>query len=123
MSLWKRIFRPKASVKQHKCFTAFPIDPIDSHEQAFIAVVINLLENDSEGFSAKWSSGMSLDRSVQRKEGAVLIMIGDGQIVAPISPKMTVAQKDTVKSLLKPIVKRDSDFLINLLISNAISNS
>lgn len=111
MRLLKKLFGCKSvNASQDK-------NPVDSHENALIAVVTNVLETSPEHFSAKWSTNRYLNNSVQSKDEKILIMISDGQILQPIQPKMSAKQKDAIKALLAPIVRRDSDFLITKLIS------
>ena len=42
-------------------------------------------------------------------------MIDTGQIIHPIGPQMSEEQKEVVKQLLGPIVKKDSDYIIKRL--------
>ena len=89
----------------------------DTHQQLLVEKVIEMLKTNPECFSAKWFNGKSLDGSVRSKNKEILIMIDTGQICLPEEPRMTKEQKELVKQLLEPIVKKDSDYLIELLVS------
>ena len=91
-------------------------DPIEQHEQNAVNAIISKLETNPESFSAKWFSGTTLDNSV--KFGEILILIHNGQISSPVEFKMSAHQKNRVKELIAPIVKRDSDYLINKLLKD-----
>lgn len=90
----------------------------DAHEQLLTEKVIEMLKTKPECFSARWFTGKSLDKSVRSQNKKILIMIDSGQIFQPVEPRMTKEQKDVVKQLLEPIVKKDSDYLIEQLICN-----
>lgn len=90
--------------------------PLDTHQQLFIEKIIEILKTNPECFSAKWFNGKSLDSSVQHKNKEILIMINTGQIIQPIEPKMSEKQKEEIKNMIKPIVKKDSDYLIERLV-------
>jgi len=92
--------------------------PLDAHEQVFIEKVIEILKSNPECFSAKWFNGKSLDSSVQHKDKGILIMINTGEIIQPVNPKMNKKQKKQIKNLIIPIVKKDSDYLIERLVCN-----
>jgi hypothetical protein len=91
----------------------------DAHEQLLIEKVIELLKTCPDNFSARWfGDKSSLNKSVESKDHKILIMIYDGQIIKPVEPKMSKQQKELVKQLINPIVKKDSDYLIEKLVCN-----
>lgn len=90
----------------------------DAHEQLLTEKVIEMLKTNPEYFSARWFTGKSLDKSVRSQNKEILIMIDNGQICQPVEPRMTKEQKELVKQLLAPIVKKDSDYLIERLVCN-----
>jgi hypothetical protein len=90
---------------------------LDTQEQLFINKVTEILKLNPECFSAKWFNGKTLDCSVQDKNKEILIMIDTGQIIQPITPEMSKKQKEEIKKLIKPIVKKDSQFLIERISS------
>lgn len=90
----------------------------DAHEQLLVEKVIEVLKTKPECFSARWFTGSSLDASVRSNDKQILIMIYDGQITQPVNPRMSKEQKEMVKQLIKPIVKKDSDYLIEKLVRN-----
>jgi len=90
---------------------------LKQHEQLLIEKVIKMLKEKPEYFSAKWFTGKHLDASVRSKDRNVLIMINTGQITQPVNVEMTSQQKEIVKELIKPIVERDSEYLISKLLS------
>lgn len=90
----------------------------DAHEQLLVEKVIELLKTCPNSFSARWFTKQSLNRSVRSNDGKILIMIYDGQITQPIEPKMSKEQMELVKQLIQPIVKKDSDFLVESLVCN-----
>lgn len=90
----------------------------DAHEQLLTEKVIEMLKTKPECFSARWFTGKSLDKSVRSQNKKILIMIDSGQICQPVEPRMTKEQKEVVKQLLEPIVKKDSDYLIEQFICN-----
>lgn len=103
----------------HKATVSGSLSVYDAHEQLLIEKVIELLKTCPDNFSARWSGDKSsLDRSVQSKCKSILIMIDDGEIIKPVYPKMTGEQKELVKQLIQPIVKKDSDYLIEKLVCN-----
>jgi len=93
-------------------------NPYDAHEQLLIEKVIKMLKTNPEHFSARWCNGKSLELSVMSKSKEILIMIDTGQIIHPVKLLMTRKQKKLVKQLLKPIVKKDSDYIIEKLVCN-----
>jgi|SRR5690242_6645778 len=90
----------------------------DAHEQLLVEKVIKLLKTCPDNFSSRWFTGESLDRSVISKDKKILIMIYNGQIIQPVEPIMSKEQMDTVKQLIAPIVKKDSNYLIERLVCN-----
>ena len=93
-------------------------NPYDAHEQLLVERIIEMLKTKPECFSARWFTGKSLDKSVRSNNKEILIMIYDGQIIQPVEPRMTKQQKETIKQLFEPIVKKDRDYLIETLICN-----
>ncbi len=90
----------------------------DAHQQLLVEKVIEILKTKPECFSARWFTGQSLDASVRSNDKQILIMIYDGQITLPVNPRMSKEQKEIIKQLIKPIVKKDSDYLIEKLVCN-----
>lgn len=112
MNIFKRIF-----VKQNEIIKEVApndqVNPFHEGEQIIIEKVIELLKMKPEYFSAHWYSGRTLDSSVRYKNGDILIMIDTGQILHPIEVKMTKMQKDVVKELIRPIIKKSAEYIIN----------
>ena len=100
------------------CAVSDSCSPLDNHKQLFIEKVIETLKSNPECFSARWFSGKSLDSSVQHKNKEILIMINTGEIIRPINPKMTSKQKEEIKSLIKPIVEKDSNHILERISYN-----
>ena len=90
----------------------------NAHQQLLVERVIDILKTKPECFSARWFTGSSLDASVISNDKQILIMIYDGQITQPVKPRMSKEQKEMVKQLIEPIVKKDSDYLIEKLVCN-----
>ena len=90
----------------------------DTHQQLLVEKVIEMLKTKPECFSARWFNGQSLDASVRSNDKQILIMIYNGQITHPVNPRMSKEQKEMVKQLIEPIVKKDSDYLIEKLVCN-----
>lgn len=91
-------------------------DQYKEHEQLLVNKIIKKLQDSPDDFSAKWFNGKSyLDQSVRSSDRNIQIMISNGQIFNPIEPKMTKEQKQKVKKLIEPIVKRDSLYIIKNL--------
>jgi len=90
----------------------------NAHQQLLVEKVIDILKTKPECFSARWFTGSSLDASVISNDKQILIMIYDGQITQPVKPRMSKEQKEMVKQLIEPIVKKDSDYLIEKLVCN-----
>jgi hypothetical protein len=88
----------------------------DYHHKLLVEKVIEILKEKPECFSARWFNGSSLDASVRSNDNQILIMIYDGQIVQPVNPQMSKRQKNMVKQLIQPIVKKDSDYLVDRLV-------
>lgn len=86
------------------------------HEQLVIEKVIELLKTKPDSFSARWFGDTSLQTSVQSSDRQILIMIKTGQIIAPIQPEMTRKQRRIIMKLLDPIVKKDSEYLVQRLL-------
>lgn len=89
----------------------------DSHEQKLIDKIIHLLETNPEKFSARWFNGKSLDDSVRSLDGEILIVTKTGEIINPLKLNTNSAQKEKIKSLLKPIVEKDSNYIIERLLN------
>lgn len=117
MNLFKRLFR-KRQPTQQRCSISGSCNHYDEHEQLLIEKVIEMLKTKPECFSARWFTGKSLDKSVRSQNKKILIMIDSGQICHPVEPRMTKEQKELIKQLLEPIVKKDSDYLIEQLVCN-----
>jgi len=117
MNLFKRLFG-KRQPTQQQCSISDSCNHYDEHEQLLIEKVIEMLKTKPECFSARWFTGKSLDKSVRSQNKEILIMIDSGQICHPVEPRMTKEQKELIKQLLEPIVKKDSDYLIERLIYN-----
>lgn len=117
MNLLKRLFVKRQPPLQ-QCNVSGSCNQFDAHEQLLTEKVIEMLKTKPECFSARWFTGKSLDRSVRSQNKEILIMIDSGQICQPVEPRMTKEQKEVVKQLLEPIVKKDSDYLIEQLICN-----
>ena len=86
------------------------------HEQLVIEKVIELLKTKPDSFSARWFGDTSLQTSVQSSNRQILIMIKTGQIISPIQPEMTRKQRRIIMKLLDPIVKKDSEYLMQRLL-------
>lgn len=117
MNLLKWLFGSRKTTL-NKPVVSCSCNQYDSHEQLLIEKVIEMLKTKPECFSARWFTGKSLDKSVKSQNGEILIIIDSGQICQPVEPRMTKEQKELVKQLLEPIVKKDSDYLIERLICN-----
>ena len=117
MNLFKRLFG-KHHFQMQKHNVTCDCNQYDAHEQLLTEKVIEMLRTKPECFSARWFTGKTLDNSVRSQNREILIMIDSGQICQPIQPRMTKKQKEVVKKLLEPIVKKDSDYLIERLICN-----
>lgn len=117
MNLFKRIFGKHQHPLQ-QCNVSGNCNHYDAHEQLFTEKVIEMLKNKPDCFSARWFTGKSLDRSVRSQNKEILILINSGQIFMPVKPKMTKEQKELVKQLLEPIIKKDSDYLIEQMVCN-----
>ena len=80
---------------------------VREQEQVFIARVIERLTKDPLRWTARWFGSNLLCKSI--RYGEILIMHETGDIVHPITPSMTSAQKKLVKALAKTIVERDRE--------------
>lgn len=104
------------SIKNKKKSECNKVITVDEHERAFISKIIELLKTEPEKFTARWSGGGdSLDSSVQSSDKQILIMF-DGQILQPIRPTMATQQKLMIQELITPIIKKDSEYLVNKLL-------
>lgn len=92
--------------------------PLDKHDRRFTEKVIESLKSNPECFSARWLNGKSLDSSVRHNNSVILIMIDTGEIIQPINPKMTNKQKEEIKSLIQPIVEKDSNYILEHIFYN-----
>lgn len=117
MNLLKRLFGKRQPPLQ-QCSVSGSCNQYDAYEQLITEKVIELLKTKPERFSARWFNGKTLDKSVRIQSTGILIMIDSGQIFQPVKPRMTKEQKELVKQLLEPIVKKDSDYLIERLVCN-----
>lgn len=117
MNLFKRLFGKRQPTLQ-QCNVSDSCNQYNVYEQLLIEKVIEMLKTKPECFSARWFTGKSLDKAVRSQNGEILIMIDNGQICQPIEPRMSEKQKELVKQLLEPIVKKDSYYLIEQLICN-----
>jgi hypothetical protein len=86
---------------------------IDMYEEKTIKRIIELLKEKPKTFSANWSSSKEfLDGSVRSRNGKILISL-DGQVLTPtISHRINDKYTDEIIKLIKPIVKRDLEILM-----------
>lgn len=115
MNLLKRLFGSRKPTL-NKPVVNGNCNQYNAHEQLLVEKVIEILKTKPEYFSARWFTGSSLDDSVRSDDKQILIMIYDGQITRPVNPRMSKEQKEMVKQLIEPIVKKDSDYLIEKLV-------
>lgn len=115
--MFKRLFGKRQPPLQ-QCSVSGSCNSYDAHQQLLIEKIIEMLKTKPEYFSARWFTGKSLDMSIRSQNKEILIMIDTGQILQPVEPRMSVEQKELIKQLLEPIVKKDSDYLIKRLICN-----
>ena len=115
--MFKRLFR-KLQPPLQQCSVSGSCNSYDTHQQLLIEKIIEMLKTKPECFSARWFTGKSLDSSVRSQNKEILIMIDTGQICHPVEPRMSKEQKELIKQLLEPIVKKDSDYLIERLVCN-----
>lgn len=88
----------------------------DSTEQLFLNKVIELLKTNPQNFSAiNFGDSTSLNSYVISKDRAIMIDIS-GKIITPVAIKMSQDEKQFVKEVMSPIIKRDSNFLMNKII-------
>lgn len=83
----------------------------EKYEQLFIEKAIEILKKKPDNFSARWCIEKRIESSVLFEESNLLIM-DSGQIIQPISPKMTQEQKEIIQRLIEPIFKKDSICII-----------
>lgn len=115
MNLIKWIFKKyQALLEDNNSRSLFSYD---THEQLIIEKVIELLREKPDCFTARWFNGKFIDKSVRSRNGEILIMIDTGQIIQPMEPLMTKKQKMIIRQLLEPIIKKDSDYLIERISS------
>jgi|1_EtaG_2_1085319.scaffolds.fasta_scaffold02583_2 hypothetical protein len=109
MNWIQKLFCPQQpKVEQvHKIDVIIEKSETELYEQNFINQVIIKLKEEPESFSALWFGGNKLEPSVEHYKKRILIMRSTGQIISPIEPTMSNEQKETIKSLLEPIVLRD----------------
>ena len=115
--MFKRLFGKRQSPLQ-QCNVSDSYALYDAHQQLLIEKIIEMLKTKTECFSARWFNGKSLDKSIRSEKKEILIMIETGQICQPLEPQMSKEQKELIKQLLEPIVKKDSDYLIEKLVCN-----
>lgn len=89
---------------------------MEKHEKLLVDKVISLLKENSEIFTARWFDKKTLEKSIRSIDGVILIMSW-GEIVSPISVKMSYKQRRLVRSLIKPIFERDGAELVNELLN------
>jgi hypothetical protein len=78
------------------------------NDSIYVEKIISLLETDARMFSALWSTGLSLDKSVRCVDSVTILIHIDGIILLPIEYEMTHEQRVKVKNLISPIFDRDS---------------
>lgn len=117
MNILKMLFGGKKQLF-NKLIVSKGLNQHNAHEQLLIEKVIYILKTKPECFSARWFDGKSLDTSIRSNDGQILIMIYSGQIIQPVRPIMSKEQRDVVKQLIEPIIKNDSDYLIEKLLCN-----
>jgi hypothetical protein len=84
----------------------------DTHEYKFAEMVIKLLKNEPEQFSAMWFNNNVMETSVKHKTNGIHIY-QDGHIISPIRYDMNKAQQKEIAELIAPLFNRDSDAIIN----------
>lgn len=115
--MFKRLFGKRQPPFQ-QCSVSGSCNSYDAHQQLLIENIIEMLKTNPECFSARWFTGKSLDSSIRSQNKEILIMIDTGQICQPVEPRMSKEQKELIKQLLEPIVKKDSDYLIERFVCN-----
>jgi hypothetical protein len=115
--MFKRLFRKRHPSLQ-QCSASGSCNSYDIHQQLLIEKIIEMLKTKPECFSARWFTGKSLDKSIRSQNQEILIIIETGQICQPVEPQMSEEQKELIKQLLKPIIKKDSDYIIDRLVCN-----
>jgi hypothetical protein len=79
---------------------------IETDDTGFVQYVIEKIKNYPDQWNASWFAGdMWLCKSI--RSGNVLLMFETGEIIHPVRPRMTKAQKKLLKGLSRSIVERD----------------
>lgn len=86
----------------------------EAFERELIQKVIAKLKEKPESFSAMWSNSKTLDKSIRSSDKKILIMFS-GQIISPIEPKMSDEDMRTLRELIIPIVRKESQMIVNSL--------
>lgn len=78
------------------------------YEQVLIEKITALLKTKPERFTSRWTYGRNtMNKSIANSDASIQVMIETGQIIAPIEPEMTDAQKKRIIELIQPILLND----------------
>ena len=78
---------------------------MNTNDSLLVDKVLDMLRNNALQFSARWFSGDTLDKSAKYKN--VMIFLKTGEIIQPFRPEMSDDQKQEIVELLKPVIERD----------------
>ncbi len=107
-NFFKKLFSDKQSEKTVEGTVEKHIEI--SLDDLFIGEIIGVLRSNPDFFSARWSTGDSIDNSVQSADRNILIA-SHGQILQPIKPNMSEKEMEIVRNLIIPIFNRDKIYL------------
>lgn len=109
------MFRDQVTAKQC-AIDSVSCSVASKEEERLIDKVTELLKDKPETFSAKWFCGEMCESVSNGKFGFYVHF--DGQIYAPIKPKMSRKQKRILAELIVPIAERDKKELIDKAMSS-----
>lgn len=87
----------------------------EEYDWLFVEGVIKALREKPENFSARWFRD-SMENSIISKHAKILFMIDDCGFVSPKRIKPNGKQVKMMKELIKPIIKRDNDYVMKKIL-------
>jgi hypothetical protein len=110
-NLWKRKKDRNSQVIKNE---------LEDHNRKLIEKITDLVITKPDKFSANWSNGNILDASIRYVNPSlkidILIMSESGEIIRPIRVDMTSNEKKRMIEAIKPIIKRDSQQILDYYI-------
>lgn len=88
---------------------------MDSNSKKIFDKILDMLEHKPKLFTSRWEYPLVLNSTIRDKNKNILIDIKTGTILFPTRIVPIDDDMKTILSLLKPIIDKDVEFVINNL--------